>query len=133
MSDLVRRDPFGGLFSFPRWTDDWFDFQSHKGLKIHETDKDIIVKGVVAGVPATDVDIDIEDGVITIRAEKKEEVKAKDEYKSSSYQYYYTCALSGGAWDKAEADIEDGVVTITIPKTESSRPRKISVKAKTKK
>ena len=132
MSDLVKRDPFSALFSFPRWSDDWIDFQSHKGLKIHETEKDIVVKGVVAGVPASEIDIDLDDGVLTIRAEKKEETKGKDEYKSSSYQYYYTCALSGGQWDKADAEVEDGVVTITIPKTKAARPRKISVKAKSK-
>lgn len=132
MSDLIKRDPFASLFSFPRWTDDWLGFQSNKGLKVNETDKDIIVTAVVAGVPSKDVDIDIEDGILTVKAEKKEEIKEKDEYKSSSYQYYYTCALSGGQWDKAEAEVENGLVKITIPKTEAARPRKITVKAKTK-
>lgn len=132
MSDLIKRDPFSSLFTFPRWPDDWLGIQNNKGLKINETDKDIVVTAVVAGVPSKDVDIDIEDGVLTVKAEKKDEIKSKDEYKSSTYQYYYTCALSGGQWDKTEAEVEDGVVTITIPKTEAARPRKITVKAKNK-
>ncbi|WKZ25327.1 MAG: Hsp20/alpha crystallin family protein [bacterium] len=121
---LVRFEPFRSLL------DDSFAMPSlQKGLKIHETDKSIIVEAVVAGVPKKDVEIDIEDGVLTIKAEVKEETETKNEYKSSSYQYYYTTALSGGQWDKAEAVVNDGVVKIDIPKTESSRPRKITVKA----
>lgn len=134
MADLVKRDPFRSLFSLPRWMDDFDDmsFSAQRGLKVHETDKDIVVEAVVAGIPASDVDINVDDGVLTIKAERSEETKKKGSYKSSSYQYYYTCALSGGAWDKADADFEDGVVTITIPKTEAARPRKITVKARGK-
>jgi HSP20 family protein len=131
MTDLVRRDPLRTLFALPRWADD-FDFPTaaQRGLKIRETEKDIVLEAVVAGVPSADVNVNIEDGVVTIRAEKSEENKDKNEYSASSYQYYYTAALSGGQWDKAEAEVEHGVITITIPKTESSRPQKITVKAK---
>lgn len=132
MTDIVKRDPFRSLFPSIRWFDD-FDFtlpSSQRGLKVRETEKDIIVEAVVAGVPAKDVEVNIEDGVVTIKAEKSEEKKGKDEYFASSYQYYYTTALSGGQWDKAEAEVENGIVTVTIPKTESARPRKIAVKEK---
>ena len=133
MADLVRRDPFRSLFAWPRWMED-FDgsFASQKGLKIHETEKNIIIEAVVAGVPALDVEVDIEDGVLTIKAEKKEEDNKKNEYTSTSYNYYYTAALSGGQWDKADAEVEHGVVKVTIPKTEAARPRKVTVKAKGK-
>ncbi|OGM02606.1 hypothetical protein A2115_01165 [Candidatus Woesebacteria bacterium GWA1_41_8] len=133
MADLVRRDPFRSLFAWPRWMEDFDDsFASQKGLKIHETEKNIIIEAVVAGVPALDVEVDIEDGVLTIKAEKKEEDNKKNEYTSTSYNYYYTAALSGGQWDKADAEVEHGVVKVTIPKTEAARPRKVTVKAKGK-
>lgn len=113
------------------------DFESayaeRRGLKIHETDKSIVVEAVIAGVPSDNVDVHIEDGVLTIKAEKSDEGKGKNSYKSTSYQYYYTAALSGGQWDKAEADVEDGVLKITIPKAATAKKRKISVKAKAKK
>ncbi len=122
---LVRFDPFKSFLS------DDFDMPSQqKGLKIWETDKAIKVEAVVAGVPKKDVEIEVEDGVLTIKAEVKTETENKNEYKSSSYQYYYTTALSGGQWDKAEAVVEDGVVKIEIPKTEAARPRKITIKSK---
>ena len=94
--------------------------------------KDLKDGAVVAGIPAKDIEIHIEDGVLRIKAEKSEEKKGKDEYKSSSRQYYYTCALSGGQWNKADAEVENGIVRITIPKTKAARPRKIRVKAKKK-
>lgn len=72
-------------------------------------------------VPSNSVEADIEDGVLTIKAEAKTE--------SSSYSYYYTAALSGGQWDKADAQVKDGVVSVIIPKTEASKPRRITVKA----
>lgn len=134
MVDLVKRDPFRSLFAGPRWVDDWDDaFSSQRGLKIYETEKDIKVDAVVAGVPANDVEVHIEDGVLTVKAEKTEEEKKKDEYRSSSYQYYYTAALSGGQWDKAKAEVEDGVLELTIPKTEASWPQKVEVKSRSKK
>jgi HSP20 family protein len=133
MTDLVRRDPIQSLFSFPRWVSDLDDMlPGRRGLKINETDKDIIVEAVVAGIPAKDVEVHIEDGVLTIKAQKTIEEKDKTDYRSQSYQYYYTAALSGGQWDKAEAEVEDGVVMITIPKTEAAKPRSITVKTKAK-
>lgn len=122
---LIRFDPIRSLL------DDSFNAPTlQRGLKIRETENKIVVEAVVAGVPKKDVEIEIEDGVLTIKAEVKEESETKNEYKSSSYEYYYTTALSGGQWDKAEADVVDGVVKIEIPKTEAARPRKITVKTK---
>lgn len=118
---IVRHDPWRGFLTFPRITEDLDEIASQRGLKIHETEKEIIAEAVVAGVPAQNVDADIEDGVLTIKAEVKTD--------SSSYSYYYTAALSGGQWDKADAEVKDGLVKVTIPKTESSKPRKITVKA----
>jgi HSP20 family protein len=136
MVDLIRRDPFRSVFAWPRWLEEWEDefptLTTSRGLRIHEDEKNIYVDAVVAGVSADDVKVDIEDGVITIRAEKKTEEKKKEEYKSSAYNYYYTCALSGGQWDKASAEVTNGVLELKIPKTEAARPRKITVKAKSK-
>ncbi len=123
---LIRFDPFKSLLN------EEFNIASpiQKGLNIRETEKSIVVEAVVAGVPKDDVEIEIEDGVLTIKAEVKEEKETKNEYRSSNYQYYYTTALSGGQWDKAEADVENGIVRIDIPKTEAARPRKITIKTK---
>lgn len=122
---LVRFDPIKSLLD-----EDFPSVQQQRGLKIEDAGDSIVVKAIVAGVPKKNVEVEIEDGVLTIKAEVKEEAENKNEYRSSSYQYYYTTALSGGQWDKAEATVEDGVVKVEIPKAESARPRKIAIKAK---
>ncbi len=127
---IVRFDPARNIFSLPRWAeeDDGF-FGTQRGLKIHETEKSLVVEAVVAGVPADNVEVNIEDGVLTIKAESVKAEKAKDEIRSSSYQYYYTAALSGGEWQKTEAEVKHGVVFVTIPKAEAAKPKKVTVKA----
>lgn len=132
MTNLVRRDPFMNLFAWPKWMDEFEEASQQRGLKIRETDKDIVVEAVVAGVAADDVEITIEDGILTIKAEKSKEKKKKDEYQRSTYQYYYTTALSGGEWDKTDAHVEHGVVKVTIPKAEAAKRRRIKVKTKSK-
>lgn len=130
MGDIVKRDPLRGLFAWPRWMEEYEDSSAQRGLKLREDKTNIYIEAVVAGVPSENVDVEIEDGVVTIKAENKEEQKNKNEYKSSSYRYYYTCALSGGKWDKADAEVKHGVVTVTVPKEEAARPRKVKVKTK---
>lgn len=130
MVNLLVRDPFRNLFNLPSWDEEWEDFQPQRGLKISATDKDIIAEAVVAGVPAEDIEIEIENGILTIKAETKKEKKTKNEYQASSFKYYYTTALSGGDWHKAKAEVKNGIVTVIIPKTEAARPKKITVKAK---
>lgn len=122
---LVRFDPFKSLLDDDNWPT-----MRQNGLKIHETETDIIAQSVVAGIPAENVEANIVDGVLTIKAEVKEEDKSKDEFKSSSYQYYYTAALSGGDWQKAEAEVKHGILTVTIPKAEEAKPKKITIKTK---
>jgi len=92
----------------------------------------LYLEAVVAGIPAEEVEVNIENEVVTVKVEKKVEEKKKGEHKASSYNYYYTCALSGGSWDKAQAEVEHGVLKITIPKAAAAKPKKVTVKAKTK-
>lgn len=122
---LVKFDPFKSILD-----DDFWSQSRQTGLKIHETETDIIAQAVVAGVPAENVEANIEDGVLTIKADVKDDIKNKNNYTASSYQYYYTAALSGGDWQKAEAEVKHGVLTVTIPKAESSKPKKLVIKSK---
>lgn len=129
--NLVRYSPTRSIFSVPRWMEDVDEnfLTIQRGLKIHETDKNIVVEAVVAGVPAEDVEVNIEDGVLTIKAESAKVEESKETTRSSSYQYYYTTALSGGEWHKTEAEVKHGVVFVTIPKAEAAKPKKVTVKA----
>lgn len=127
MNQLTVRNPFRSLFSLPRWVDEFEDFGTQRGLKVRETEDELVAEAVVAGVPAKDVDVHIEDGVVTIKAEAKEEKKEKGMESSTSYRYYYSFALSGGEWNKAKATVKNGIVVVRVPKSEAAKPQKITV------
>lgn len=129
---IVKWDPLlpHPWFRFPRWLEDWDWTEPSRGLRLQETDKEIIAEAVVAGVPAEKVEVNIEDGVLTIKASAEEKEEKKKTKRYQAYEYYYTAALSGGQWDRAKAEIEDGVLTVTIPKAKAAKPQKIKVAAK---
>lgn len=127
MNQLSVRDPFRSLFPFPRFMEDFEDFGAQRGLRVHETQNDIVAEAVVAGVPAKDVEVHIEDGVMTIKAEKKEVEKTEEITSSTSYKYYYSIALSGGQWNKSTASVKNGVITVKVPKSEAAKPQRVKV------
>lgn len=107
--------------------EDFDDFGAARGLKVHETDNEIVAEAVVAGVPSKNVEVHIEDGVMTIKAEAKEEKETKTSESVVSYRYYYSTALSGGQWNKAKATVKNGVVVVRIPKSAAAKPQKVTV------
>jgi len=140
---LVRWNPI--MRSLGRWPDFWDDddlsLVNHgtNNLDVYETENEVVVKANVAGVPAESVDITFEKGVLFIKAEKSDEEEDKDKqhYSRSSWSYSYRVAVPGVSMldsnVEPEAEIEDGVVEVRFKKAEASKPKKLSVKAKSKK
>ena len=138
---IVRWDPWAMLPRFwSRWPTLWDEeewvTELTEGLTVYETDDEVVIKANVAGVPADKVDVSIEGGVVTIKAEheesEEEKKKRKIVYKEArKAKYLYTTSLPCPVKaDKAEAEVKDGILTITIPKEETAKPKKIKVKAK---
>jgi HSP20 family protein len=105
-------------------------------FNVAETDKEIEVTADVPGVDAKDIDVQLRDGVLTIKGEKKEE---KDEKQKD----YHLVERSYGMFersftlpadvvgDKIQANFDKGVLRIVLPKAPEaqSKVRKIAVKA----
>ncbi|WP_441258941.1 Hsp20/alpha crystallin family protein [Bradyrhizobium sp. 521_C7_N1_3] len=70
-----------------------------------------------------DVQIEIANGVLTIRGEKKSEHKDEDKYFTERYygSFQRQIALQDVEEDKAEASFKNGVLTISLPKSENPR------------
>lgn len=141
---IVRwQDP---LAVFPRWIRHWPALwdeeelwpQEREGLTVYESDNDVVVKANVAGVPADKVDVSIEGGTLTVKAEHEETEEEKKKKKvvyrqARKARYLYTASMPCPVKaDKAEAVVEDGVITVTVPKEEAAKPKKVKVKAKSK-
>ena len=135
---IVKVDPLYRTLLRPWWEDeDWLSFPAtDNSLTSYETEKDFVVQANVAGVPADEVEVTVDRGVVTIKAEhresKEEKKKKKVVYQEGRLaKYLYTTSIPCPVRaDKAQAEVENGVVTVTIPKTTEARPKKIKVKAK---
>ena len=104
-------------------------------VDVEETDKEILVKADLPGVDPKAVEISVENGVLTIRGEMKEEKEEKKKnyhrVERFSGSFYRSLALPPGAdAEKVAATSANGVVTVTIPKKPEAQPKKISVTPK---
>jgi HSP20 family protein len=92
-------------------------------VELAETDKEIRVTVELAGLDEKDVDVQVEEGVLTIRGEKKAEVEDKDRgYSERSYgRFERRIGLPRGIErDKASATFKNGVLTVTLPRSEGA-------------
>ncbi len=103
-------------------------------VEVGETEKDIRVTAELPGLDEKDVDISLEDGVLTLRGEKRSDVEDKDRgYSERSYgRFERRIGLPKGIdRDKVGATFRNGVLTVTLPKTEAANEnvRRIPVNA----
>jgi len=91
-------------------------------IELSETDNTVTVSAELPGLSEKDVQVEIDNGVLSIRGEKKAE--RSDESKFVSERYYGSferqIPLEGVEEDKAQADFKNGVLTVTLPKSEPS-------------
>ena len=107
-------------------------------VNVYETKKEVVVETSLAGVDPKDVEVSIENDVLTIKGESKKESEVDDKnyYRKeiSSGSFYRSVALPAHVkGDKAQAESHEGMLKITIPKTEESKDKAIKVKITEKK
>jgi HSP20 family protein len=104
-------------------------------VDIAERESEYVVKVELPGVSKDDVRITLEDALLTIRGEKKQEKESKEanyhrmERSYGSFQRSFTLPASVKA-DKIEASYRDGILTVTLPKADEARRKQIEVKVK---
>ena len=101
-------------------------------VEVSESDGSILVTAELPGLKREDVEIELENNVLTLRGEKKEEREdsAKDMYVyERSYGSFQRCFTLPTAVKEEEvkAEFTDGVLKITLPKTEQVKGKKISI------
>ena len=98
---------------------------------IYETDQVLTVVMEMPGVDKGKVEINIEEGVLTVEGRidfSKYEalVPVYTEYNIGNFRRSFNLSNSIDQ-DKIRADMKDGVLTVTLPKAEQAKPRKIAV------
>jgi HSP20 family protein len=103
-------------------------------MDVREDDHQYAVTVELPGVSRDDVHIELEQGLLTIRGEKKSEREEKKEqcrYTERSYgSFSRSFRLPSDAdEDRLDASFKDGVLSLTIPRTEGAKPRTIAIKS----
>jgi len=101
-------------------------------VDILETENDLVLKADVPGVELKDIDIQIENGTLTLKGERKFEQESQNkgyhrlERSYGSFVRYFTLPDTVDA-EKVHAAYNNGVLTVTLPKKEIAKPRTVKV------
>lgn len=100
-------------------------------LDVQVTDNDYLVYAFLPGVTAEDLDIQIENNVVTIKGEIRIEEDENIRYllrerPSGTFQRAIELPDDVDA-DHVKAELKNGVLTVQLPKSEMAKPRKIQI------
>lgn len=144
--NLVVRDPFWKEFNtlsgrFNRLFDvDREEASDSLGawspaVDIYDKGAEVVIHAEVPGMKKEDIDVHVENNVLTIRGkkERKEEVKEDGYFRtertygtfSRSFSLPTTVDVS-----KIVAEYKEGILTLSLPKEEQAKPRQIAVSVK---
>ena len=92
-------------------------------VELNETDKTLTVSAELPGLDEKDVQVEIANGVLTLRGEKKAERSGEGRtFTERTYgAFERQIPLEGVEEDKAEASFRNGVLTVSLPKSEKAR------------
>jgi len=91
---------------------------------VSDNDKEIVVRAEVPGFTENELEVNINNNVLTIKAEKEQKGDGQQEYRS----FYRTVVLPPVINpDKVQATYQNGVLELHIPKAEEAQPRRINI------
>jgi len=101
-------------------------------VDILETENDLVLKADVPGIDMKDIDIQLENGTLTLKGERKFEKDENNkgfhrmERSYGSFVRYFTVPETVDT-EHVRADYNAGVLTVTLPKKEIAKPKAIKV------
>ena len=101
-------------------------------VDIYETEHELVVKADLPEIDPKDLDIRVENNILTIRGERKFEKKVNEdnylrvERAYGSFSRSFSLANTVNA-EAIKADYQNGVLTLSIPKREEAKPKQIKV------
>lgn len=104
-------------------------------IDVYQTPDHIVVKSTIAGVKPDDIDISINNDMLTIRGKREmtEEIQTDNYLFRECYWGSFSRSIilpMEIEADKIDADLENGVLTVTLPKAKSAKEITIKVKEK---
>ncbi len=120
--------------SAEEWIGDEYE-EGQLSIDVYQTVKEIVVKSTIAGVKPEDIDISINNDMLTIRGKRHMDKQVNEE--NYLYRECYWGSFSRSIIlpvevqaEKIDASLENGVLTVTLPKARVSKQISIKVKGK---
>lgn len=128
LNDLFVNDPFSSEDNSNVVTSQW-----RPAVDIKEEENRFLIQADVPGVDPKDIEITMENGVLTIRGERAGETKKEGEgytrVERIRGSFYRRFSLPDTAdADRIEAQGKNGVLEVVIPKKEKAKPKRIAIK-----
>ncbi len=138
-TDGTCASPLGGLTRWSREMDGLFDrafgWTGDTGFRVdvRQDGDDLVVDAELPGLSKEDLEITVEDNVLTIAGEHKSATDEEQEQYHVRERRYGRISRSFSLPTTADAEnvtanLQDGVLTLRIPTREEAKPRKIEVK-----
>jgi HSP20 family protein len=142
MSQITRYEPFRAMRrEFDRLFEDFLPTLAEDGpatawmprFDLVEREEDFVAKMDLPGLRPEDINVEMEDGRLVVRGERKQEERSEKEnvvrMERVHGSFFRSFTLPRNVKpDEIEAAFTDGVLTLTIPKSEAARPRRIEVR-----
>ena len=101
-------------------------------VDIYETEQELVVKADIPEIKPEELDIRVENNILTIRGERKFEKKVNEDNYLRVERTYGSFARSFSLantvnTEAIKADYNNGVLTLSIPKREEAKPKQIKV------
>lgn len=129
----VSNDDFNATTTLPTTATDDDGEEGQLAIDVYQTEDAICIKSTVAGVRPEDIDISINNDIVTIRGQRTlDEVIDPESY---YYQECYWGKFSRSVVlpvevvsDKVEATLKNGILTLKLPKADTTRTKRIKVR-----
>jgi HSP20 family protein len=128
-------DVFRGFDLAPLRSDRLFDrTMGWPNIEVSETDKDVKVTAELPGLEEKDVQVELMNGVLAIKGEKRTETEDKDRRFSERHYGHFERRIPVEEVDeeKVSAKFNNGVLTVTMPKAPQaeSKVKRIAINGK---
>lgn len=103
-------------------------------VSLFDRGAELIVRAEVPGMADADLDVTVEQGLVTLRGERKVEAPEgfaahRQERGNMKFARSFTLPCRVDT-EKATASLDDGVLTLALPKAAEAQPRQITIKTK---
>jgi len=102
-------------------------------VDIFEKDDHLVIRAEIPGVQKEAMDVRIEQGVLTLHGERKQETEIREENAYRMERAYRTFTRSFTLpttvdASKVTASYKDGILEVTVPKAETAKPKKVEIR-----